>query len=736
LVFQWRKNGALVAGANSATLTFDSASGSDAGVYTVDIGNDGGRITSASATLTVANEPPITGPNTLTTASGAPVSVPASELIANDVDPEGADLVLIAVSGISPVTFTADFNAGLPSGATAHRGGDAGGGGYWAATGGVDNSGKLVLTDNVNNQQGALVIDELTPGRSVSAFNASFQIRIGDGSQEPADGFSFNFADNLPNGISTGAENGVGNGFSFCIRNYRFSPWPGGGTANTTGVKIRYRGQDIVGQATAWPWNSSRYVPIDISVTAEGILNVLIDGTNVFSNVQLPSYTPARGRFGLYARTGGQNVTHWVDDLSITAHTLETSANPDFLLFGNAYIASGALRLTDAVNSQAGSFIINDLAPGEPVLSFVADFKVQIGSGSADGADGMSFNFADDLPNAAVGATPSEDGVGNGLSICIDNYSGGVQPPGPAIRVKYAGVFIESVLIPKWNSPDFIPVSVVLAPNGEVTVSVNGTNVIENLATPYQATTGRFGLYARTGGLNQRHWVDDLNITAEILGDSVSYAQNFNAGAYGTVVLSEGVVTYTPPSGFSGVDTFYYIVSDGQGGSSAGLVTVTVEAAVGEPPVISECAEDQTIVAENGTVEMPDLRAGVQVTPGSGEVTIVQSPAPGATVGGGVTVVTFTVTNADGQDTCTANVRVLVPVAFTNVTIVDGQITAQIQTIAGLTYRVQVATELNPNGETEWMTIPNSEFEGTGGVVPLAAPIAAEGNAFFRIVVE
>jgi hypothetical protein len=47
----------------------------------------------------------------------------------------------------------------------------------------------------------------------------------------------------------------------------------------------------------------------------------------------------------------------------------------------------------------------------------------------------------------------------------------------------------------------------------------------------------------------------------------------------GTVVLSGGVVTYTPPAGFTGTDLFTYTIDDGWGGSATGNVFVTVSAA-------------------------------------------------------------------------------------------------------------------------------------------------------------
>jgi PKD repeat protein len=124
------------------------------------------------------------------------------------------------------------------------------------------------------------------------------------------------------------------------------------------------------------------------------------------------------------------------------------------------------------------------------------------------------------------------------------------------------------------------------------------------------------------------------------------------------------------------------------------------------------------------------------VTAESGAVTIVQTPAPGTVIAGGNTTVTFTVSNAHGQVTCQATVRVVVPVAIANVGILSGtpnQIVAQIQTVAGLTYRIQMTAELKADGSTEWTTI--GSVTGNGEVIPLAAPIGP-GNAFFRIIVE
>jgi hypothetical protein len=48
-------------------------------------------------------------------------------------------------------------------------------------------------------------------------------------------------------------------------------------------------------------------------------------------------------------------------------------------------------------------------------------------------------------------------------------------------------------------------------------------------------------------------------------------------GANGTVVIEDdGTVTYTPETGFSGIDTFTYTATDGDGQTITQSVTVTV----------------------------------------------------------------------------------------------------------------------------------------------------------------
>lgn len=76
----------------------------------------------------------------------------------------------------------------------------------------------------------------------------------------------------------------------------------------------------------------------------------------------------------------------------------------------------------------------------------------------------------------------------------------------------------------------------------------------------------------------------------EVTGVSATSTQG------GTVSLSAGVITYTPPTGFSGSDGFTYTVTDGVwGGTATGNVLVTVSAAANPPP------GPVTIVLQGGT---------------------------------------------------------------------------------------------------------------------------------------
>ena len=139
--------------------------------------------------------------------------------------------------------------------------------------------------------------------------------------------------------------------------------------------------------------------------------------------------------------------------------------------------------------------------------------------------------------------------------------------------------------------------------------------------------------------------------------------------AHGTVTVgANGVVTYTPAGSYQGTDTFAYVVSDGQGGTDTASVEVTIG---GRAPVaVADSATTEAETPVTVAVLANDTDAdgdALAVVPGS-----VTTPLAGTTVlnpNGTVTftpaagfdgVASFSYTVTDGRYTATAGVSVTV----------------------------------------------------------------------------
>jgi hypothetical protein len=405
------------------------------------------------------------------------------------------------------------------------------------------------------------------------------------------------------------------------------------------------------------------------------------------------------------------------------------------VIYGNATLEtsggavnSGVLRLNPALGNQAGSIVFNELSPGTPAAGFTASFKLRISEGSAEPADGFSFNFAGDLPDAAATAAAAENGGGSGFSFCVDNYRFAPYPGGgnastSGMKIRYNNVDIAGVQIPTWNTASYIPVSITLAPNGAVTVMVDGTNVVPNLVIPYVPATGRFGLYARTGGQLQAHYVDDLNI---------SVVNRTPRGGLVSLDSGTGLVTYNPPADACGVDSFVYQVGDGQeGGVSCGVVTVQVTEANPVAPIIVTCAADRTISTTPTSCQavVPDLTAEVVATDNC-SYTLSQSPAAGTLIGVGANVITITARNGSGLTaTCQATITVLDNSTAPAMTITRQDPNVVITWPQTCTpYLLEESVDLG--SPTGWQT-STATVESVGGNNRVTVP--ASGNKFYRL---
>jgi hypothetical protein len=182
------------------------------------------------------------------------------------------------------------------------------------AFGGVNDSGVLQLTPAQNSLSGIFLIDPIEGGAELNGFTAALAVRVGGGTTPPADGFSFNFANNIPDTTIGEAENGAGTGITVAFDNYD----NGGGEAPA--IDLKYRGQFFA--STKVPLNlletGDAFVEVLIRVRPTGLLDLAFGDQVIYSGMPIPGFQPiAGGRFVLAARTGGLNANHWIDNLRI-----------------------------------------------------------------------------------------------------------------------------------------------------------------------------------------------------------------------------------------------------------------------------------------------------------------------------------------------------------------------------------------------------------------------------------
>jgi hypothetical protein len=244
---------------------------------------------------------------------------------------------------------------------------NSGGTTMWVPTGGAGaatnaNDGYLQITAAQGSQRGAIIFSDFDAGQVVKAFTFEADVRIGNGTTQPADGFSINYVrandpvlstanpanDNVwatgPNCEANlpeeGATTGIGIGFD---------AWNSGGTApfcneadqsigpDIPAVSVRVDGTLLTQFATP-TLNGSCTDPtslqtgpndgtgnpdilcwahVKVVLDTNAVLNVYWKGKQILTNYQT-AYFPSAGRLAFVGRTGGSWENHHVDNIQIT----------------------------------------------------------------------------------------------------------------------------------------------------------------------------------------------------------------------------------------------------------------------------------------------------------------------------------------------------------------------------------------------------------------------------------
>ncbi|MFN0129073.1 MAG: hypothetical protein ACKV19_20570, partial [Verrucomicrobiales bacterium] len=243
-----------------------------------------------------------------------------------------SDIATLTVGALAEpaADYTQNFNSGsIPpaEGAT-----------YGSAL--FDPTGFLQLTDAVNSLSGALVLNDIDAGASISSIFAAFDLRLGTGTVPPADGFSFNWAADLPAEPVSEAEEGAGSGLRLCFDVYDSAdgnPINGVGEAPTIDLKW---GATTLATARVSPYEvftDLDFAPVAVRLDAAGLVTVAFNGRIYFQNVPVPNWSALpNGQFGFYARTGGLNQRYEIDNVRLTTTTyagpVQITDEPDDLI--------------------------------------------------------------------------------------------------------------------------------------------------------------------------------------------------------------------------------------------------------------------------------------------------------------------------------------------------------------------------------------------------------------------
>jgi len=208
-------------------------------------------------------------------------------------------------------------------------------------------------------------------------------------------------------------------------------------------------------------------------------------------------------------------------------------------LCNNAQIIGGQLQFTAPVNSQKGGILITNTT-GIASNDFQIDFDMITTAGTTPPADGFSYSYGPDvvcMPTPTVvadntivgaGAANPENGSGSGIRLSFDAYTNGVNVNGiylmynclrmnPASTLTSADGLYYYANNTSWIGGANTHVTITINALGQMSMWLAGTQVLNNAQLPASyltadKSTWKHAFAARTGGLNQGHLIDNLDI--------------------------------------------------------------------------------------------------------------------------------------------------------------------------------------------------------------------------------
>jgi hypothetical protein len=695
--------GALSWSGGKVTYTPNAnTSGTDTFSYTVSDGKGGSSTATVTVTVAALNDPPAAIADAVTTAEDTTADF---AVLANDTDPEGDPLTLLAVTqpatgGTTSVSGnlvhfvpTPDF-AGTST--FSYTVADGKGGSATATvtvTVSAVNDAPVAFDDAVGTaedvavQIAVLLNDVDADGNTLSV----------TGQTSPSNG-----AVTLAAGIFkyTPNKNYVGDdSFSYTV-----SDGKGGTDTATVSITVGATNDSPVAVADARTTSEDTAVTLDVIVNdsdADGdTLSVLSysnpakgslswSGTNVTytpnpnqNGADSFTYTVTDGKGGTSTATVSLTVSPVNDapvavadgittaedtasalvDLTLNDHDVEAQAlslvSVGAAAHGTVAISGNQVKYTPAANyfgPDAFTYVVKD-ATGATATATVTVTVTAVNDGPVAVADSLA--TSEDTASVAFDPTLNDtDADGDALTLL--SVSQGAH--GSVVISGNSLVFTPAA---NYSGPDTVSYTVVDGKGGSATgvvaVTVGATNDAPVATPDSKATT------------------EDTPTTIAVLsndtdpdGDTLTLLSVAQPPAgTGTTALAGNSVTYTPPANWFGATTFAYTVSDGKGGTATANVTVTVSSVNDLPDAVNDTAstsEDVPLtIAVRDNDSDPDgdpltVVAVTQPSAGTGSATFTASGVtytPPANFSG---TATFSYTVSDGRGgTDVATVTVLV----------------------------------------------------------------------------
>jgi hypothetical protein len=441
------------------------------------------------------------------------------------------------------------------------------------------------------------------------------------------------------------------------------------------------------------------------SLAASG--NAGVDGTTItyvpapgFHGVDSFTYTVGDGRGGLSSASvtvhvadvndvplAGDDEVSTLEDIPATVFVLANDTDPD----RDPLIIESSTAPLHGVAIRAGASIVytpTSNYSGQDTFTYtVADGN----GGTARATVTVTVVEANDLPVAQDDAATTSEGTAVMIGVLSnDRDTDGdllaiqaVTQPSHG-RVSNEGATLTYTPDDGFSGTDTFSYTLSDGRGGSDTAQVSVTVTHVNKAPLAQDDSATM-----TGGAVLT--IEILQNDSDPDGDFL-LVQSIGTPAHGTALNGRTSVSYIPDGGFAGVDTFSYMVADGNGGASTAFVTVSV-AAANQPPVASDDSgvtdEDLpvTIAVLTNDVDPDgeDLRIESIGRPSSGSAVrdgamIMYSPAEGWS---GVDTFTYTVSDGRGG-TATASVMVAVVAVNDAPTAQDDSATTDMETAVSI----------------------------------------------------